>query len=342
MRTKPLATAFLLAALLIIAVLGGCSASAMPDYIGNSKTESAQQRTMPSSEMWDTAVSEESYDAEYAPAPAKAAGLDDADIPTAAQGRKIIRTADFTIQTYAFDDDLAAIRARIAGVGGYFESSNINASGGAGSTRYGYMTARVPESQFDNLLSYLRGVETVTFESTNDQDVTQQYVDTQVRVEVLRQSLERLQELQAKSEDIESIIRLQEEMNSVIYSIESYTTDLRHLDAQIEYATVSLNLNELLPDQIITKTDPSLWSRISSTFIRSTSGVVTFLRGLLLLFTALLPVIILLGIAFGIFCLIFRIAAKRWPFKKKKKLPPLSDEELKILNQNRQPPQQSK
>lgn len=302
----------LLVALLAAALLaGGCAAS--PTY--------SEPQTEAAAESYDYIHSRdggfyESYDGEmdYADDDAGGAGL-----PTVAQGRKIIRTAHFSIESRDFDGSVATIRSGVAAIGGYFESSSVE-GGASGSARYSSMTIRVPDSRYDDFLAQLRGMETVTSETTQDSDVTEQYVDTEIRIDVLRQNLERLQDLQEKSEDVETIIRLQEEMSDILYNIESLTSDLRHLDARIDYATVTLYLRELLPDEITTG-EQSLWDNVASAFIRSTNGVISLLRGAVVVASALLPVLILLAIGLGIFAVVFRIAAKRWPFQKKKQPP---------------------
>lgn len=247
----------------------------------------------------------------------------DDDLPGVAQGRKIIRSASFSIETRSFDASLSTIRESAQGIGGYFESSSIE--GNASSGRHGRMTVRVPDTKMDDFLALLRGMETVTSESTQDSDVTEQYIDTQIRIDVLEASLKRLQELQDETEDIDSVILLQQEIQSTLYDLESLTSDLRALDARIDFATVSLSLREVMPDEI-TAGNKSLFDSISSAFIRSTNGVIAFLRGAVIVASALLPVLLLLGVAFAVFLVVFRLAAKRWPFRKKKKSAPPPEE----------------
>ncbi len=241
-----------------------------------------------------------------------------ADVPVA-QGRKIVRTANFSISTKGFDEDLASLRAAVSDAGGFFEQADISNYGGD-TPRSGYLVARLPETRFDSFLEFLRTVGEVTNESTRDTDLTERYVDTQIRIDVLEQNLKHLQELQLQSDDVETVIRLQQEINDVLLQLESMTSELRHMDAQIDYATVTVTLHEQLEAQINTGSG-SLWDNIASGFVNSSNGVFAFLRGLLVVLAMLLPVFALLAAGFGVFLVIFRLCAKRWPFSKKNRKP---------------------
>ena len=80
-----------------------------------------------------------------------------------------------------------------------------------------------------------------------------------------------------KSEDVESLIALEQRLADVRYELESIERNLRNLDLQISYSTVTLNLEEV---EVYTPTVPvqrSFGEKLSSAF---SDGWNSFVRGI--------------------------------------------------------------
>ena len=76
--------------------------------------------------------------------------------------------------------------------------------------------------------------------------MSQAYYDTETRLAAQRTKQERLLDLLAQADTMESIIELENALSETEYEIQSLTTDLEHYDDLIDYATVDLYLAEVL------------------------------------------------------------------------------------------------
>ena len=83
--------------------------------------------------------------------------------------------------------------------------------------------------------------------------MTSQYTDYEARLDSLRTQEERLLAMLEKSEDVESLIALEQRLADVRYELESIERNLRNLDLQISYSTINLNLQEV---EVYTPTVP--------------------------------------------------------------------------------------
>lgn len=174
----------------------------------------------------------------------------DAVLPDAAQAlqnRKIIRNADVTVQTLAFDTFIEALNNAVAAAGGYVESSSISgrAIRSYEQLRTARFTIRIPAERLDAFLNDVSGLGNVTSQSTSLRDVTTNYVDSEKHLEALRAEQTALLEILAKATTVEDIITVQDRLTYVRYEIESYESILRTYDDQIDLSSVSLRVDEV-------------------------------------------------------------------------------------------------
>ena len=231
---------------------------------------------------------------------------------------KIIYSANLSAQTTDFDAAIAKLDAQIASFGGFIERSDIN-----GDTRYNddgttsvinrwaYYTIRVPAARFEEFLHQTEGIGNVTSISRYAENVTSQYTDYEARLSSLRTQEERLLSMLEKSEDVESLIALEQRLADVRYELESIERNLKNLDLQISYSTITLNLQEV---EIYTPTVPvqrSFGEKLSSAF---SDGWRSFVRGLQYFcidLALMLPGLVLfLLIVFALFLLVRKIIRK--------------------------------
>ena len=262
--------AIVLAVLLLAGALGGCAASTkspasapMASYDtaagGNYKSEigANQAAETPAAEapMESEIAAEESgefvntksYDVE---------GQDDAadSVSDGAQSLsdKIIYSASLSIQTTEFDDSIAALEKSVKEFGGFVENSNVSGNvtyNSDGTThivdRYASYTVRIPAKRFEEFLRLSNGLGSVTDSGRYAENVTSQYTDYEARLSSLRTQEERLLSMLEKSEDVESLIALEQRLADVRYELESIERNLRNLDMQIGYSTVDIMMWEV-------------------------------------------------------------------------------------------------
>ena len=192
--------------------------------------------------------------------------------------RKTIKTASLSLQTTEFDTFLTALEQHVAASGAYFQYANVYGNGYYSNRRSAEYTVRVPQQNLNAFLAGMDGIATVVNKTLGEEDVTLSYVDIESRLSTLRTEQDRLLELLEKADDLDAIIRLEQRLSEVRYSIESYTARLRTYDDQISYSTVRISVSEVI--RVSDPTPETIGERIrtgwSDTIYQITTGVQDF------------------------------------------------------------------
>ena len=215
-------------------------------------------------------------------------------------GRKLIRTFDMNIETREFDDVLEGIKNKVAELGGYIESSSLD-SGSEYYSRYNRhidLTVRVPSEKIDQFVENVKESANVTYVSEYTDDITLKYVDTESRKLALETERDRLMDLLEKAETVEDIITIESRLSEVRYDLESYTSQLRTFDNQVDYSTVTLNIREV--DREVKAEPKGLWEEIKERFEESLYDLGQGVRGFVIWFLGSLPYLICIVLAAGI------------------------------------------
>ena len=261
---------------------------------------------------YDNAVMAEAAMDEPAAEPVAApAGLGTADTQSLSTpdygGRKVIRNISISLETDAFDDNVDALLKKVNEVGGYVEGSNVdgrkpqvyNDPG-----RYGYFTFRIPVDRVDEFVENAKGYGTLLSCNENAEDITSRYFDMETRLSVLRTQLDRLTNILVATDNLADVIELEKEIARVTLEIEELTTELRRYDGLVDYATVTVNLNELRLSQGPVA-EQTVGERIGEQFADSLYGVGTFCVNAFVWFVGALPVLLFIAaIGLAIFFII--------------------------------------
>ena len=258
--------ALFLSVLLLTALLTGCGASSKnmaadtaPSAAQNWKTESAAaaeewgydtpaEAPAETETAWDDAA-----DTGFTTSAAGNAELDTGDNSSLSDyAAKIIYSANISAETTKFDEAVARIEAMVTDYQGFVESSNVY-----GNTRYnddGTTTVvdrhasyalRIPADKFEQFMSETSSIGNVLSSNRYAENVTSTYTDYAARLSSLRTQEERLLAMLEKTEDVESLVALEERLADVRYETESIERNLRNMDMQIRYSTVSIDLDEV-------------------------------------------------------------------------------------------------
>jgi hypothetical protein len=178
-------------------------------------------------------------------------------------GRKLIRTVTMELQTLEFDTFTAEIDAMVTEFGGYVQSSSFNGNSlYSTSDRNAGYTLRIPADKLDSLLERIGGMANVTYQNEETQDVTLDYIDIEAHKESLQTEYDRLLELLAMAENVDAIVTLEARLSEVRYQIESYESQLRLYDNQVDYSTVYLTVREVKRETQVE--EGTVWERIST------------------------------------------------------------------------------
>lgn len=206
----------------------------------------------------------------------------------AVQEQKIIKNANISLSTVAYDDALAKISELTAQHGGSEQSSN-QWGGEADAARTASIRLSVPAESLESILESIKQLGKVTSLSTESTDVTTQYTDTDARLASATARRDRLNELIAKAETLTDLIELETALSSAQYEIDSLTQSIRSMDQQIALSSLNVNVTEVLPTDAAREGDDGLWARMKLSITDSVSSGGAFLSDVVVFLTGALP-----------------------------------------------------
>ena len=104
------------------------------------------------------------------------------------------------------------------------------------------MVLNVPAKALDEVLTQLSRLGSVSYRSSQSEDVTDTYVDTRARIQPMRDGIARLSALLAKTTDLQQIITLETELTRRQADLDSLTQRLAQLDAMTTTSDVTVSL----------------------------------------------------------------------------------------------------
>jgi hypothetical protein len=185
--------------------------------------------------------------------------------------RKIIRNGYITLEVNDITDAITGVTGIANDLGGYVVSSNQS---GDQDITYGQISIRIPAGRFDEALDRIRKLAVnVPNESTNSQDVTEQYTDLQSQLRNLEATESQYLELLKKAEKVEDILAIQRELSNVRGQIEQVKGRIQYIDRTSDMALIDVNLQKVKP------IGGTAWNALE-TLKSAARGLVTFGKGL--------------------------------------------------------------
>lgn len=167
------------------------------------------------------------------------AGGREVDTVALAQAREVIRTGDLRLEVDAVGDAVADVR-RIAGAAGGFVSNEEAMT----DARTASVTVRVPSGDFDSVRGDIAELGDVIEQTVQAQDVTAEMVDVETRIESLRRSVARLQEMLGGSGDVAQLSAVEGELARREVELEAMLGQQRLLEDQVALGTLTVHLSE--------------------------------------------------------------------------------------------------
>uniref|UniRef100_UPI003FEF4814 DUF4349 domain-containing protein n=1 Tax=Candidatus Limivicinus sp. TaxID=3030905 RepID=UPI003FEF4814 len=252
-------------------------------------------------------------------------GTEGGDVPDE-NPEKIIYSADATVETTEFDKTLEELAALIKEYGGWVQSSSINGanyysiSRGSSYNRSADYTIRIPSDKFQTVMGSLSTLGNVPYSYTYTENVSAQYYDVQSRLTAYKTQETRLLEMMEKAQTVEDTITIEEKLTELQYKIDSLQSSLNNWDRQVNYSTISLNVQEVgeyTEQQAVTI---SYGQRLLNAFTDSLKGAGRFFKNLLVFLVSALPTLVILAVLFFALRPLFRkLSAKAKARKEAKK-----------------------
>lgn len=229
----------------------------------------------------------EAYEAEAAPASI----TDTSSIARSPlANRKLIRNVSMSVETDAFDQLLEEIQKKVTELSGYTEQSDISGNRSDYQSRYAWLTVRIPCDKLDQFISIVEDSGNVTRKSESVQDITLQYTDLESRKKTLTMEQERIWVLLEKADTLEAVIALEERLSEIRYELESMESQLKLFDNQVDYSTVDISVDEVLPANFTPTAPETVGQRIKKGLSRNIINMGQFATDLFVGLIVLMPV----------------------------------------------------
>jgi len=156
------------------------------------------------------------------------------------KSKKIIKDGSIVIKVKDIEAAKKHIDAVIKKYDSYYESEEFQNYDNK--TRY-ILKIRIPSKQFENFLGAAENGEgQITSKTINARDVTEEYVDGEIRLNSKRLFRNRYNELLTKAGKVVDILAIEENIRVLQEEIESTEGRLKFLDDQVLYSTIDLTL----------------------------------------------------------------------------------------------------
>ena len=161
--------------------------------------------------------------------------------PTA--NRKLVRNATAELEVLSFDESIQKITAFASEEKGYVATTSSEKQ--ANGKLRGEIVVKVLPDNLDRFLGKLRGIGELKNQALTTEDVTKAYFDTESRLKNARLMEQRLIEiLKTKSKDVADLLEVEKELSRVREQIETMQGELKFMDSQVAFATVTITLAE--------------------------------------------------------------------------------------------------
>jgi hypothetical protein len=212
----------------------------------------------------------------------------------------IIYTVFADIETLNFDESITLVDALMQRYGAFIENSSVSGVNHASrvhgwqNLRHAWFTIRVPVQNLNAMSSDLEELGNVIHTGQNATNITNQFIDTESRLNSLTIQEERLLDMLRAAADVPDLIAIEERLGDVRHQIESLTTTLNTWRNQIDFSTITLNIMEV---EVFTE-QPELtyWERIGDGFMNTIQGIGNFFSAVFMYTIIAAPVLIILAI----------------------------------------------
>lgn len=223
--------------------------------------------------------------------------------------RKLIRTANITVEVSDLQAAESAALNKVKELGGYVANSSR-------SDMVFSIDMKVPSSLFDDAVSGVSGMGTLVERNVNASDVTDRYYDLDSRIRTKQILKERLESYLKESANMKDLVAVETQLNNVISDLESMQGQFKRLSNQIDYSTISVRFT--LP---LGKTEHGWkWPSLKGKARAFVVGAASFFSTLLLVILGIAlfgtPIVLLCAL---VYCLTFgKVGWVRRLFKKMK------------------------
>lgn len=158
----------------------------------------------------------------------------------------VIRNGEVALEVDSLERAVAEIHALTERLGGYVSGTATRL--GRGRVRSATLTLKVPAERFDAAVAGVRPIGRVESVNISTQDVSEEYVDVDARMENARRLERRLAQILAnRTGALKDVLEVEQALARVRQDIERYEGRLRYLRAHAAMSGLSVHVHEPAP-----------------------------------------------------------------------------------------------
>jgi len=171
-----------------------------------------------------------------------------------AQAREMLDIeARMLLKVQSVERSVAALHVLARRVGGVITTERVDTASEHGTAE---LTLRIPSTSTDGVFRDLAGLGDVLSQTVTARDVGKEYFDAGLRLSSLEATLHRYQEILAKANTVEEVLRIENELSRIRTEIEQVKGNLRWLADRVARATLHVSLRELAPPVVVVSSEP--------------------------------------------------------------------------------------
>ncbi len=172
--------------------------------------------------------------------------------------RTILYTADLSILVEDIDSTIASLKWIANAHQGYVQH-----------IRNSFTVLRIKSNQLENAVDAVSKLGTVTRKNINAQDVTEEHLDYQIRLENAKKSRDRYLELLARAENVSAALKVEHELERLNEIIDLYTGKIKRLEYHSEFSTLTVNIDRERKPGLIGYVGLGFYKTIKWLFVRN-------------------------------------------------------------------------
>ena len=162
--------------------------------------------------------------------------------------RSIIYTGWMSLETDDVNLTINKIKQVISISDGYVDNISIDKSE---KFEYGYITVRVPQDQFSNVVQSIENLGELKNKNINNNDVTDQLFDLKIRIDNAKATEARFIQILDKAVNISDILQIEQELNRIRTDIEILEGHINNLNNRIAYSSLTINVSKTIEDPLL-------------------------------------------------------------------------------------------
>ena len=190
---------------------------------------------------------------------------------------KIIKTGNLRFESSNLESSFQTVQKAVAKHKAIIQNDN---SGKDDYSVYRNFTIRIPNQDFDAFISEIsQGVSHFDKKEISQQDVTEEYVDVEARMNAKKKLEARYIQLLTKANKVSEMLEIEKQLAEIREEIEAKEGQLKYMQSKVSMSTINIEMYTNNPSEsgVTVSYGGKIWNEIKSGF----NGLSSFLLGII-------------------------------------------------------------